>query len=114
MNKLEAVIKSVSQSAGPRPHFFQDPDVDRVLDITMALAAELAAVYERVDTLERVLEKRGGLDRADLEAYQPDGEVSTARLQWDEAFVRRLLRVLSAELSELKDGAAVPSAIQGE
>jgi len=115
MNKLEAVIRSVSQTAGPRPHFFQDPDCDRLLDMTMALAAELSAVYERLDSLERILERNGGLKRAELDQFEPDADASRDRLAWDEAFVRRLLRVLSYELNQLKGpGDTIPAAIKGE
>ena len=42
---------------GKRPYFFDDPAVERVLAITMAVVQELAVTRERLDTIERLLEK---------------------------------------------------------
>ena len=105
MNMLEAVIRSAQQTAGPRPYFLADPDSDRLLAMVLALAGQLTTVYERLDTVTRVLERNGLLKQADLDQFEPDAETSRARMEWDEAFVRRLLRVLTYELESLKDDA---------
>ena len=47
-----------AKSKGKRPYFFDDPAVERVLSITMAVATELAVTRERLDTVERLLEER--------------------------------------------------------
>jgi hypothetical protein len=114
MDKLEAVKRSVEATASARPHFLKDPDCDRLLAITLALAAELGTVYERLDTLEAVLAADHGLDRARLDRFEPDAATSKARLEWHDAFVRRVLRVLSQELNELKDSDAPLPAMTGE
>lgn len=115
MEKLDAVRKSVRAIAGPRPAFLAGPDSDRLLAMLLALAAELASVYERLDTLERVLAARGGLDRSELESFAPDDSVSAERMAWHEALVERVLRVLTAELEALRDmpGAPLPE-VRGE
>ncbi|MFN7173531.1 MAG: hypothetical protein ACK4MT_02310 [Thermaurantiacus tibetensis] len=110
MEKLDAVRKSVRTVAGQRPTFLDGADSDRLLAMVLALAAELASVYERLDTLERVLEGRVGLDRAELDGFEPDDAASRERMDWHEAMVERVLRVLSAELEALRDrpGTALP------
>ncbi len=102
MDKLEAVRRSIAESAGPRPAFFNDPDVDRVLAITMAVSAEVAVMAERLDTLERVLEEKQLLGRDELAEYRPDEDVVAERMRWHEAFVSRVLRVVEQELEVLK------------
>src|SRR3546814_9420008 len=57
MEKLAAVKCSVAAEAGPRSDFLWPSDTDTVLSIVMALAGEVATLYERVDTIERVVEQ---------------------------------------------------------
>jgi len=102
MDKLDAVKRSVQETSGERPHFLKDPDTDRLLAMILALSGELATVYERLDTLERVLAEKHGLNRDDLDAYDPDEAVSKERLDWNTMLVERVLRVLSYELETLK------------
>jgi len=103
MDKLQAVIESIAQSAGPRPHFLTDPDSDRLLAMVLALGGQLSTVYERLDSLERLLVDQKILTAEQLESYEPAPEAAKDRLAWNEIFVRRLLRVLSYELESLKD-----------
>ena len=42
------------KAKGKRPVYFNDPECDKLLAIVMAVAGELAAVRERLDTLERI------------------------------------------------------------
>ncbi len=100
---LDAVIRSAEQTAGERPYFLSDPDSDRLLAMVLALAGQLTTVYERLDTVTRVLERNGLLKLEELETFEPDAQTSRVRMEWDEAFVRRLLRVLTYELESLKD-----------
>ncbi|HRE42489.1 MAG TPA: hypothetical protein PKY87_00795 [Terricaulis sp.] len=102
MRKLEAVAHAAAASSGPRPHFLESADCDRLLSMLLAVASQLSAVNERLDTLEKVLENNGLLGRDALAAYQPDDAVQAERLEWDQAFVTRMFRVLSYELDALK------------
>ncbi|WP_439534929.1 hypothetical protein [Polymorphobacter sp.] len=115
MDKLEAVKKSVAATAGPRPHFLKDPDSDRLLAMVLALAGELGTVYERLDTLESLLVSQGTVDIEKLNEMTLPGDAAKARLDWHEAMVRRILRVLALELQELaEDDSDIPKALVGE
>ena len=96
--KLDAVRKSIAEGAGERPSYFDDPDVDRVLGIVMAMAGEVAVTAERLDTLERMLDQKGLLSLSELAGFQPDDAVIGERMAWHQAFVARLLRVVEQEL----------------
>ena len=52
MKEIDYITLASNKPKGKRPYFFDDPAVERVLNITMAVASELAVARERVDTLE--------------------------------------------------------------
>jgi hypothetical protein len=86
---------------GKRPYFFDDPAVERVLAITMAVAQEVAVLRERLDTLERLLEKHGGLTRAEIDTYEPDQASATERAEWSRMYIARVLRIVQQEIEAL-------------
>ena len=51
--------------------FFPDPNVDRVLGVVLELAAEVYVLRDRLRTVELALARRGGLDRDELDRYEP-------------------------------------------
>ncbi|HEY8351510.1 MAG TPA: hypothetical protein VIK87_03105 [Sphingomonadales bacterium] len=97
MDKLEAVKKAIANIPGPRPQFFSDPAVDRLLDMVVALAGETAVLYERLDSLERLVEQAGLVKRADIDSFQPDQAAVSERLRWNEAFVARVFQTVAAK-----------------
>jgi hypothetical protein len=76
MQELNVIALANAKSKGKRPYFLDDPAVERVLAITMAVAGELAVMHERFDTLERLLEQKGSIQRAGIEAYRPSPEAA--------------------------------------
>ncbi|MBM4210684.1 MAG: hypothetical protein FJ187_09065 [Gammaproteobacteria bacterium] len=102
MNKPDLQKLINAAASGKRPHFFSDHDVDRLLSIVWAMAAELAVTRERLDTVERLLAKRALLDRAAIDAYRPDGAAAAERGQWQMEYLSRLLRVLQQEVDALQ------------
>jgi len=87
---------------GKRPYFFDDPAVERVLNITMAVSMELAVARERVDTLERLLESKGVLTREDIESYVPTSKsIEQQRQQWHSEYISRIMRVIQQSMEEL-------------
>ncbi len=86
---------------GKRPYFFEDPAVERVFAMLMAVTQELAVTRERLDTVERLLEKSGHLDRAQIEAYAPEPEAATARAQATRAYIARVMRIVQQEMEAI-------------
>ena len=102
MSELDTVKLASSKSKGKRPYFFDDPAVERVLSITMAVVAELAVARERIDTIERLLEKRELLSREEIEAFVPDKETAAERGRWHQEYLSRVLRIVQQELEALQ------------
>jgi polyhydroxyalkanoate synthesis regulator phasin len=91
-----------AKSKGKRPYFFDDPAVERVLAITMAVAGELAVTHERLDTIERLLQQKGVLQREDIERYTPDDNAAEERQRWHAEYIARVLRIVQQELEALQ------------
>jgi hypothetical protein len=79
---------------GKRAAFYAEPGVDQLYGIVAALAAELWAARERIDTLERLLERSAALPAGAVERFEPDLETVAARQQDREAFIQRVFQVL--------------------
>ena len=97
---LDAALDA-AKTAGKRPYFFKDPDVERVLNITMAVAGELAVARERIDTLERLLQQKNVLGPNDVEDYRPDETVTQERMAWHKKYIARILRIVQQEIDAL-------------
>ncbi len=102
MTTLDPLALSGNKAKGKRPHFLQEPDVERLMNIVMALAGELAVTRERLDTVERLLAAGGTLDRADIEAYAPTSSDAAERGAWQQEFIARILRVVQQDAEALE------------
>lgn len=90
------------RAKGNRPIYLDDPHVDRLLAIVMALAGEVAVLRDRLDTVERLAAAKGVLTHDDIETYQPDEQAAQAREQWRTEYLARLMRILEEEVDALK------------
>lgn len=94
-----------TKARGARPTFFDDEGAtDAVISILTALAAEVWALRERIDSLEAVLEARGDLDPGEVEAYRPKGDRASARAEEAAAFTGRVFRVFEEMREEIVAG----------
>ena len=85
---------------GARPYFMKDPDVERLLAIVTAQAAELSVLRDRLDTHERLAQSGKPSTPDNVEAFDPDPEVETQRDARRAAMLSRVFRALSAEADE--------------
>ncbi|MDA0824214.1 MAG: hypothetical protein O3C28_17590 [Proteobacteria bacterium] len=98
------MAKLQRKAKGERPTFFQDPNVDKVIAMVMGLAGEVAVMHDRLDTLERLVEKSAGIKRGDIEKYRPSAKVSAERAAWREQFLSEVLRIVEIEQEALASG----------
>jgi len=112
MDPAELIRLAGTKAKGKRPYFFADPDIDRLVAITLALAGELAVARERIDTLERLLQSKSLVSRDEIERYVPDQAAAQERGHWQQEYLARVLRVLQQEVEALQEGESAPSAEQ--
>lgn len=77
---------------GHRPQVFNDPAVDQLYAAYVALATELAVAFERIDTLERLLERHAGVSREHIEGFVADPATAEARAVRRADLAARLLK----------------------
>ena len=99
---IDWVTASASRARGRRPEFFDDPALDRLYSTVFALAAEVSALRERQDTVERLLEAGGLLTREDIERYEPDRAAAEERGLATRAYVSRIMRGFSQAVEAME------------
>ncbi|MDE1147224.1 MAG: hypothetical protein PW843_30190 [Azospirillaceae bacterium] len=87
----ERILPRVTK--GRRSTFFDDPAVDQVMTFFLELMTEVMVLRDRQDTLERLLETKGTVSRADLRDLPVAPEVEAERTAERAAFVERILRI---------------------
>lgn len=91
------MAKLQQRARGERPRYFEDPAVDKVLAITLALAGEVAVLRERIDSIERLSAAGVTPSPQAVDAYRPNAEVRAAREQWRDGFLEQVLRIVHQE-----------------
>ncbi|HTW86465.1 MAG TPA: hypothetical protein VMD75_00535 [Candidatus Binataceae bacterium] len=92
------------KAKGKRPIYFDNPECDKLLAMTIALAGEVAVVRERLDTIERLLESNGTVTTAEIEGYRPDEKIAAERERWRAEYLERVLRIVHHELESVGKG----------
>lgn len=92
--KSGSPVRLPREPKGRRAQFYADPAIDQLMAIVAALTAEVSVAFERMDTLERLLEGSAQLDRAAIEAFLPDEAVAAERFRAREELIERVFQVL--------------------
>lgn len=102
-SEVDPIVAAGRKAKGKRPAYFDDPSEDRLLSIVMAIAGELAVTRERMDTIERLLDSKGAISRADIESFTPDREAEYARGLAHREFVARILRGVQQDMEAIAE-----------
>jgi hypothetical protein len=81
-----------------KKHQFEDPAMDTLLGIVVSLANEVYVLRDRLRIIEKMLEAKGTISRADVEAYKPTPEEEEEIRKDNDAFIARLFRVFEGDL----------------
>jgi len=90
------------RAKGRRPEYFEDPALDRLYSAVFALVAEVSALRERQDTVERLLEANGVVTRGDIERYEPDRAAGEERGLATRAYVSRIMRGFQQQVEAME------------
>ena len=103
MTDLDWIARAGARAKGKRPQYFDDPALDRMLSILMAVVAEVSVLRERLDTVERLLDAKGTISRADIEAYEPDRDAAYERGLATKDYVARVMRGVQQDMEALAE-----------
>ena len=100
--ELDWVARSGKRAKGKRPDYFDEPALDRLYSVVFAMAAEVSALRERQDTVERLLDAKGTISREDIESYAPDREAGEERGLATRAYISRIMRGFQQEVEAME------------
>ncbi len=86
---------------GRKPQYFADPATDKLLSMVLALTQELSVARDRIDTLERLLDRAGVLSARTVDDYLPNPEEAAARAALRAGMIRRVFRAAETEAQDL-------------
>lgn len=101
-DSIDWISRAGARAKGKRPDTLHDYNAEKTLSIVMALAAEVSVVKERIDTVERLLDTKGTISRADIEAYQPTGDAAYERALASKEYVARIMRAMQQEMEAMQ------------
>ncbi len=87
---------------GKRPEFFETSGVDEAISMILALAQDVAALRERLDSAEIVASRHGIALGPEIEALVLDDAALASREAWRQAFYERLFYLSAQRRSELE------------
>jgi hypothetical protein len=96
------------RASGERPYFFDDPAIDQLYAVLLALAGELSVAWDRIDALERLLVARDVLAPGEVAGFVPDEAATAERAARRRGTIERLFRVLTPEGTSLAPAADMP------
>jgi len=84
-------------SKGKRPSFYRSEGTDQLFSIVVMLTQELSVAHDRIETLERLLDRKGILARREVEAHRPDAAEELERTARRDAFIGRVFQIIHEE-----------------
>ncbi|AJP74552.1 hypothetical protein [Sphingomonas hengshuiensis] len=99
---IDWIARAGARAKGKRPDFLGDPTSERMLSILLAVAGEVSVLRERLDTVERLLDAKGTIDRADIDAYRPDPDAAYQRSVLTKDYIARIMRGVQQDMESMR------------
>jgi hypothetical protein len=91
---------------GGRSYFFDDPAIDKVLNMVVVLGSEVWTLRERVAAMEAVQVRRGGLAAGEVDAHEFSAEDESRLAAERKEFIDSLFRILQEQVEQARGRAA--------
>ena len=110
MNDLDWIARAGAKAKGKRPQYFDDPALDRMLSILLAVVGEVAVLRERLDTVERLLDAKGAISRDDIDGeavhlarLEPEADAAYQRGLATKEYIARVMRGVQQDMEALAE-----------
>ncbi len=94
-------VKLPRTAKGKKPVYF-DSVTDKLLSMVLTLTGELSVMRDRLDTVERLIEKHKLFKQDEIETYELSDEVNAIRGDRRAAYIARVLKSVQDELESLQ------------
>lgn len=101
-DSVDWIARAGARGKGKRPNTLHDFNAERTLSILLAIAGEVSVLRERLDTVERLLDAKGTISRADIDAYQATGDAAYERALMTKEYVARIMRGMQQEMEAMQ------------
>ncbi len=101
-DSIDWIARAGARAKGKRPEFLGDPSTERILSILLAVAGEVSVLKQRLDTVERLLEAKGTINRADIDAFVPDRDAAYERAVMTKEYVARIMRGVQQSMEAMQ------------
>ena len=99
--------KNIPRKAkGKRPQYFEDPAVDKLHLMLMAVMEELSVTKDRMDTIERLIEDKGLFKRNSIDNFKPTPEAEIERTQQRLQYISRVMRSIILDQDNSSDSSS--------
>ena len=99
--------KNIPRKAkGKRPQYFEDPAVDKLHLMLMAVMEELSVTKDRMDTIERMIEDKGLFKRNSIDNFKPTPEAEIERTQQRLQYISRVMRSIILDQENSSDSSS--------
>ena len=105
-DKPKEKIKLQRTAKGKRPQYFSDPTMDKLLSMSLVLMEELSVTRDRLDTVERLIEKHNLFPQDEIENFELTEAVDEERTERRMAYIARVLKCVQDEIEQLTQMAA--------
>jgi hypothetical protein len=83
-----------------KDYYLDHPVIDRVMKVVMALARETYVMHDRMALIEKKLDEKGVLSRADLDGYAPTAAEQAEIDKRRDAFIAAILDPIVRERAD--------------
>ena len=97
MSQIDPLKLAGAKAKGKRPYFLENPDVERLTNIILVLTQELAVTRERMDTIERLLERGETVSKASIDGFRATRAEAEERGSWTQEYLARVFRIIQQE-----------------
>ena len=104
MSNIDPIKLAGAKAKGKRPYFLDNPDVERLTNIVLVLTQELAVTRERMDTIERLLERGEPVTKAAIESFRASRSEADERGLWTQEYLARVFRIIQQEGEAIETG----------
>ena len=99
--------KNIPRKAkGKRPQYFEDPAVDKLHLMLMAVMEELSVTKDRMDTIKRMIEDKGLFKRNSIDNFKPTPEAEIERTQQRLQYISRVMRSIILDQENSSDSSS--------
>lgn len=93
----ETASKLPRTARGRKPVYL-DSVTDKLLSTVLTLAGELSVTLDRLDTVERLLEKHQLIAQEEIDNFEPSESVYRLRMERRAAYIARVLKSVQDEI----------------